>query len=157
MSVTFNRAALARAAKAALDEDAKVRIAYIKACDKYRAGHATNWNKRGQLKSVRDHLTKVLAKPAPITLGEVRKAAGIGLGSLDDLFYRPASDYEVERNVEKPKGLLSSAQILEIRALQAVLEAATGDTISANELKLLGLKNLAPVFAAASGQPGVSL
>ena len=71
---------------------------------------------------------------------------------VEYVFYSPPADYDVRKAVTQPKALLSPVQINETRALLEVLNAATGDVVSANELKLLGLTKLAHVFQAAAGE-----
>jgi len=101
-------------------------------------------------RKLRDFLTKSLKSGGVVELADVRAiAAG---RELDRLFYSPPREYVIKENVTNPTGYLSPAECAETRALVKVLSAATGETISANELKLLGLKNLVPIFTAAAQQ-----
>ncbi|KAB7761790.1 hypothetical protein [Mycolicibacterium mucogenicum] len=156
MSVTFNRTQLITVANRALREHEKAKADRTKAVAKYRTEHATKDADRTRANAVRlrDGLTKLLRKSGPIHMDDVRDANG-GSRYLDaDRFYTEPGEYLIKENVTVKSGLLTPAQVIETRSLLQVLGAATGDTISANELKLLGLKNLGPVFAAAAAQSG---
>ena len=150
MSVTFNRAALVKAANAALTNHDKAQATRTKAVRDYRDNHRGEWSpeKMGEL---RDWLTKQLRKAgnAP-TKYDARKAMGVS--DVEYVFYSKPEDYDIRKAVAVPAGLLSPAQVNETRALLEVLKAATGDVVSANELKLLGLTKLAHVFQAAAGE-----
>lgn len=150
MSVTFNRTQLIKVAKQALAEHDKAQVVYAAAVEKFKAKDAADNVKRtrDRATALRDALTKALKKSGPIhtnTLSDV-----LGSTSVRDRFYNGVSDYEVKNNVGAPPSLLKQAEIAETKALISVLEAAAGDFITANELKLLGLKNLQPVFIAAA-------
>lgn len=155
MSITFDRVQLIKVAESALDEHAKAKVKFQAACDKYRASHAANRTQptRDRARQLRDALTKALKAPGPVTAQMVKRATD-GTSYTSDLFYIPPNDRTVEQNVNMPPGLLKPAELVETRALVTVLKAATGDTISVNELKLLGLKNLEPVFTAAANKAG---
>lgn len=146
MSVTFNRAQLIKVAEAALAAHTKAQRDYEKACETYRVKHAERHSNDG-VRRLRDYLTAALRRGGPVTRVEAREA--VGATDIERVFYDPVADYVVTRNVEAPPKLLTAAQAIETKALLEVLRAATGDTVSVNELKLLGLKNLAPVFTAA--------
>jgi regulator of protease activity HflC (stomatin/prohibitin superfamily) len=154
MTVTFNRPDLikvARRALAAHDQaigDQQAAVVRWKA--ERAAKHATEH--RDSQRRLRDALTVSLRNGKLLTRKEARKAAG-GVNSLDYLFYDAPGEYETSRDGPKTPAVLTPAEISETRALITVLEAANGDTITANELKLLGLKNLAPVFIAAANEP----
>lgn len=150
MSVTFNRAQLVKVAKSAIEAHDKARVAYLAERENLRAQHAAEWN-RDLLVRFRDWLTKQLKTSGPIESPDYDVTGGVG---VRDLFYKPIRDYELDRQQVRPKGLLTPAEAVEIGALLKVLEAATGDTVSVNELKLLGLKNLQPVFTAAAQEAG---
>ncbi|SKS50808.1 Uncharacterised protein [Mycobacteroides abscessus subsp. bolletii] len=151
MSVTFNRAQLINVANSALAAHERARVDYIKACDKYRADHARQHDNTAKLRVVRDWLTAQLKKGGPIA---EPGSDILGGGNFRGLFYTPPGNYDVRDSVVEPDGLLSPAEAIETRSLLKVLEAATGDTVSAAELKLLGLKNLQPVFTAAAREAG---
>lgn len=147
MSVTFDRAQLIKVATAALLEHEKQRLVHAEAVRKFRQQHAIENRNTVRARKLRDYLTRELRKG-----GNVRKPGSdiLGSGNLEGLFYSPPPDYVIERSVTAPKGLLSGSELVETRALLKVLQAATGDEVSVNELKLLGLKNLQPVFTAAA-------
>jgi hypothetical protein len=153
MSVTFNRQQLIRVAKTALAEHENAVKEYRKAVEDFKVKHAEQHTERTRDRAtrLRDALTKALKKPGPIHAEVIRRSVG-DLYRLDDSFYRPPVDYDIKKQVTEPTGLLKPAEVIETRSLIEVLEAATGDTVSANELKLLGLKNLQPIFAAASAE-----
>lgn len=152
MSVTFNRNHLLATANRALANHEKAGKDRQKAIEEYKLQHRlrhirTYTNSQREL---RDLLTKGLKSSGPISLADVRRAIG-GI-ELSKLFYTPPRDYDIKNDVKDPEGYLNPAEYTETRALVKVLTAATGDTISANELKLLGLKNLVPIFTAAAQQ-----
>lgn len=151
MSVTFNRAQLIKVAEQALAKHQKA--AQLRAVDitKYRRAHATEHGpaSRERALRLRDGLTKALKRIGPVTRKDVRALLGDHY-RIDDLFYSEPSDYDVRNHVDRPDGLLTPAEATETGALLQVLKAATGDTVTANELKLLGLKNLQPIFTAAA-------
>jgi hypothetical protein len=150
MSVTFNRAQLVKVAKSALAAHDKAQVAYVAEREEIKTKHAAEWN-RQRLVNFRDWLTKQIKSGAPVQSPGHDVTGG---GNLTSLFYSPPSDWQLDREHKKPQGLLTPAESTEIRALLKVLESATGDTVSVNELKLLGLKNLQPVFTAAAQEAG---
>lgn len=153
MSVTFNRAQLIEVATAAIVAHDAAKADYTAAVDKFNADHLTEWKAKNNLRRLRDYLSAQIKKGSAPTIYEARQAVSDG-GDLEKLFYREPDTYQIRDGVQKPKGLLTPAEVVEIGALLKVLGAATGDTVSANELKLLGLKNLAPVFTAAAQEAG---
>lgn len=155
MSVTFNRKALISTAEQAIREHNKARAEYAQAVEAFKAKHAAKNINSAAIRKFRDFLTAGLKTGKPITRAEARGVAGHS--SIEYLFYSSPSDYDVKQQVSRPTGLLSPAQVTETQALIKVLQAATGDTVTANELKLLGLKNLGPVFAAAAAQVGTAV
>lgn len=153
MSVSFNRPQLITVANKALAEHEKAQRAYRAAYQEFLAKHAEAAIEptRARATSLRDGLTKALKRGGPITSVEIRKLVD-GRYRVDEAFYDPPHDSDVRRQVTKPTGLLTPAEMVETQTLLKVLHAATGDTVSANELKLLGLKNLQPIFAAAAAK-----
>lgn len=153
MTVTFNRAHLAQVSATALANHDKAKNKQLAEIEQWKARrrHAHRVEHRLHTVKLRDLLTAALKSNRGLERNAVRDI--IGISDVDNLFYQEPSSYEIERNVPKATGVLSPAEVIEIRALQAVLESAEGDTITANELKLLGLKNLAPVFIAAAAEP----
>ena len=155
MSVTFKRTHLITVTNKALAEHEKAQAEYRKACEAYRVEHAKKAIAKTHqtAKALRDALTKALKRQGPIDAKEITRAVGRESSyytRVDELFYTPPPIHHVQSNVDKPRGLLTQAQASEARALLKVLLAATGETVSANELKLLGLRNLTPIFAAAA-------
>lgn len=150
MSVTFDRLHLIKHAKAALAEDAKAVKAHHQEIETFKRHHCRDQNNVAGQRKLRDYLTAQLRKNAVITRADVRKAMGVSDTEL--LFYTPPGDYEIRKGVDRPVGLLTGPQRTEINAMLKVLEAAKGETITANEMKLLGFKNLYPMFAAAAGE-----
>lgn len=152
MSVTFNRAQLIKVTTQALAAHEKAAGQRAKQVEEFKRKHAKNATVPTQTKArlLRDALTKAIKSPAsPVRLDDLRSV--IGSSDLRDLFYREPDDYSIKRELEGvPTGLMSPAEVVESRALLKVLNAADGDTVSVNELKLLGLKNLGPVFTAAA-------
>ncbi|OHU29061.1 hypothetical protein [Mycobacteroides chelonae] len=150
MSVTFNRLQLIKVAESALAAHSKAASAHDADIAKFKADHSEKQALLTRERAVilRDALTKALKRSGPIRYEDVRKANG-GDYSLSGRFYSEPSDYDVSKEVTSPRGLMTPAQVVETKALLQVLKSATGDVVTANELKLLGLKNLAPVFTAA--------
>jgi hypothetical protein len=149
MSVTFNRTLLVKVAKQALAEHEQVVKDYDTAVADYVREHAARHAEPTRAKAVelRNALTKALKSSGPVHTKTITRVTG---SRYPDSFYNPPGDYDIKQRVSVPKGLLKPAEVAETRALVQVLQAATGDTVSANELKLLGLKNLQPVFVAAA-------
>ncbi|WP_100483116.1 hypothetical protein [Mycobacteroides abscessus] len=150
MSVTFNRLQLIKVAESALAAHAKAGTAHEAEIAAFRAEHAEKQATltRERARALRDGLTKALKGSGPVRYDEVCKANG-GDYSLSGRFYSEPSNYDIRNKVTSPEELLTPAEAVETKALLQVLRAATGDVVTANELKLLGLKNLAPVFIAA--------
>lgn len=153
MSVTFNRAQLIEVATAAIGAHNAAKAEYTAALDKFKADHLAAWKAQNTLRRLRDYLSAQVKKGGVPTIFEARAAVSDG-SDLEKLFYREPDTYAIRDGVQKPKGLLTPAEVIEIGALLKVLGAATGDTVSVNELKLLGLKNLQPVFTAAAQEAG---
>src|SRR5690242_12660445 len=111
MSVVFNKDALIKAAKQALAEDERVRAEYQAAVRDYRTQHAKKAvdRTRGDAKALRAALTAELRKSGPVKLSALR--ASLRHGDLRDRFYDGVPDYEVQRQVTRPKGLLSGEQL----------------------------------------------
>lgn len=153
MTVTFNRAQLAKVAEAALINHDQARINQQAEIELWKANRSFDHKvkNRAGLRRLRDALTAALKADKVLTRQEIRDK--VGVSDVENLFYYPPRDYDVSRECPKVTGLLSPAEAVEIRSLLAVLNAATGDLITANELKLLGLKNLSPVFIAAANEP----
>lgn len=154
MSVTFNRQQLIKTAKQALAEHEKVQVRHHADRQKWLRDHADKATEstRNNARALRDALTKLLKSSGPIKAKDVYRLTDNS--NIADRLYKTPESWFVDRNVEKPDALLTPAQVVETNSLLKVLEAATGDTVTANELKLLGLKNLGPVFAAAAAQSG---
>jgi hypothetical protein len=157
MSVTFNRAELIKVAEAALKEHVGAQEAYQNRRAQFRKRHEADAVERTRenARDLRDTLSKALRRGGVVTYKEVRTAMGDDY--IRNVFYMPPDDYVVTREMETeglPKGRLNPAEVTETQALLKVLKAAEGDTVSANELKLLGLKNLGPIFIAAAKAKG---
>lgn len=150
MAVSFNRAALVKTAKTALSNHEKAQADHAKAVRDFRDNHRGEWSPQ-KLVELRDWLSKQLRKGgAAPTAGDARKA--LGVSDVEYVFYAAPVDYDIRKAVTRPANLLSPAQVTETKALLEVLNAATGDVVSANELKLLGLTKLAHVFQAAANE-----
>lgn len=147
--MTFNRTLLIKVAQEALTQHERVETEHQQAVAAYQAKHAERYaeTSRARARELRDALTKALKSPGPIHSKTVSHVTG---SRYTDNFYNEPSDYDIKKHVEAPKGLLNPSEIAETRALVQVLQSATGDTVSANELKLLGLTKLQPVFVAAA-------
>jgi hypothetical protein len=153
MSVTFNRVQLIKVATEALVQHEKQKAVHAEAVKKFLDDHSRKNNNTVRVRKFRDYLTAELRKGGPIrepgedVLGIGRGGGG---GHLRDLFYSPPWNHIVESSVTVPKGLLSPDEYAATKSLVEVLTAVTDDTVSVNELRLLGWKNLRPVFTAAA-------
>lgn len=155
MSVTFNRTQLIKVAESALAAHDNAGKAHEAEIAKFKADHAEKQTTltRERATILRDGLTKLLKRSGPIRFDDLRELNG-GDRYLGDRFYKDPDRYELRNEVTSPEGLLTPAEAVETKALLQVLKSATGDVVTANELKLLGLKNLAPVFTAAAREAG---
>ncbi|MEU9805472.1 hypothetical protein [Mycobacterium sp. NPDC050853] len=155
MSVTFNRLQLIKVAESALaahDNAGKTREAEIA---KFKAEHAERQIvvTRERALTLRDGLTKLLKRSGPIRYDDMCNLNG-GEYAFSNRFYRDPDHYDIRNKVTSPDGLLTPAEAVETKALLQVLKSATGDVVTANELKLLGLKHLRSVFTAAALEAG---
>lgn len=150
MSVTFKRTQLITVARTALREHERLITEHQQAIAAYKAKSAerNTENTRARAHELRNAITKALRKGGPVYAKDLMPALG-GSDYLGRHFYISPRDSDIRSYVPMPSGMLKPAEVDETRALIQVLQAATGDTISVNELKLLGLKNLQPVFIAA--------
>lgn len=151
MSITFKRTQLITVANTALREHERVTKDYERKVTAFKDTHEEKYvlSTRRRAEELRTLITKTLRKPGrPVYARDLTPALS-GSDYLSRHFYVPLRDSEIRNHVPPPEGGLKPAEVAETKALIQVLQAATGDTISVNELKLLGLKNLQPVFIAA--------
>ncbi|AKF14718.1 hypothetical protein SEA_ALANGRANT_53 [Mycobacterium phage AlanGrant] len=151
MSVSFSRTALVKTAQAALTNHEKAQKDHARAIKDYQDNHRGEWSPQA-MAQLRDWLSKQLRKAGNAAPTKFDAHKALGLSDVEYVFYAPPADYDIRKAVTKPRGLLSAVQVTETRALLEVLKAATGDTVSANELKLLGLTKLGHVFQAAANE-----
>jgi len=150
MSLTFTTESLIDAAKAAIKNNEAELAEWERKREKFLIEHAAVWNEkqRPQVKALRSALTDMLKSSKPIHLADVRRAAG--LHDLELPFYTPPSDHHISAAIgQKPTPNNDM-----LRGLIGLMEAHTGDTISANQLKLLGYDKLQWLFQAAAATPG---
>jgi hypothetical protein len=117
----------------------------------YIAKHREDWLKvnRPALREARDKLTAALKTGKVIRASDVRPTGK----RLDDLFYSNPADYMLDHQVRKPNyGSRKEIQatIDSYRGVVNLLEAFSGDSISFNQLSVMGIKRVAALFEAAA-------
>jgi hypothetical protein len=151
MPVTFKTDALIAAAKEALSGHDKADKIYQAECDAYRADKIADQDKLPQLRELRDELSAFLKLKRQPTRDDARRfKAAAREDYLSHLFVQGLSDIDVRNNVSRPAGWLVSAKVASYQGLIKLLEAHTDDTITANQLKLLGYDNLEMLFRLAA-------
>lgn len=149
-SITFDKAALINAAEAALKAHERADGEYQKAVAKYRRDNSPA-SKHANIVALRDALSAFIKTKRAPTAADVkvfREAAGTS--DIGNLYDKPVDDYQVRNNVSKPTGWLSNERRTSWAGLITMLKAHTGDSVTANQLKLFGYSNLEPLFRAAA-------
>lgn len=149
-SITFSKVALIDAAEAALKAHAKADTEYQAAVAKYRRDNSPP-SQLPKVVALRDALSKFIKSGRTPTAADVkvfREAAGTS--DIGNLYDRQVDDYQVRNNVSKPAGWLSNKRRTSWAGLIKMLQAHTGDTVTANQLKLFGYTHLEPLFRAAA-------
>ncbi|AKU45253.1 hypothetical protein GODINES_54 [Mycobacterium phage Godines] len=149
-SITFDKKALIKAANAALDVHDKANVEYRRRCAAYIAEN-TAPSKRDNIVALRDALSAFIKTKRTPTLEDTKRfRAAAGSDYLSELRDREVSENEVRNNVPRPEGWLNATTVGSYRGLVAMLNAHTGDTVTANQLKLFGYTNLEGLFRAAA-------
>lgn len=151
MPVTFKTEALISAAKEALAGHDRADKLYQAECDAYRRDKISDQDKLPQLRALRDELSAFLKTKRQPTRGDAqrfRRAAGEDY--LSSLYTQGLSDIDVRNNVSKPAGWLNANTVASYQGLIKLLEAHTEDTITSNQLKLLGYDRLESLFRLAA-------
>ena len=156
MSVTFTTQSLITAAETAVKNhgiaDRQYQADKAKFVKKYQAEHDV----RPNLRRLRDELTAFLKTnkyPTKDDAARFRKAAGVNY--IDHLYQRnQPSNSELRDNVSAPAGLLTDTRLANYRALIDLLKGHTGETITANQLKLVGFADIQGLFLAATAAGG---
>lgn len=147
MSITFKTQSLITAAYQALKNYERDRAAWERKKTKFVADHRAAWvgEKRPQVIALRDALTKALKANAVVEYDSIADVASkIRSHGLSYICYSPPSPYEIGQEIGSRPGIPTGFQ-----GLIELLKAHTGDTITANQLKLLGYTNLTGLFNAA--------
>ncbi|SKT21324.1 hypothetical protein [Mycobacteroides abscessus] len=154
MSLVFTKKSLITAAEKAIKNRQHEILAWQKRVDNVRAEHARTWNEKGRdrIVALRNAITRELKSSGPVTIGAIRKDLP-NIHSLSDLFYCGPSDYELKEKVGRRP---DESDVEKYRGLIDLMKAHTGDTISANQLKLLGYTKLTELFNAAVREGGTS-
>lgn len=147
MTITFRTDALITAAQSAIDAYDADKATYDAEVDTYLAAHRYHWvaNNRGDVRRLRDALTKALKSGGVIDLQGTRKAVNGG-SDLENLFYQPPTDYQIGNAVGRNP---SEHGLRGYRGLIELLKAHTEDTITASQLKVIGYSDLTALFTAA--------
>ncbi|SKX79839.1 Uncharacterised protein [Mycobacteroides abscessus subsp. bolletii] len=154
MSLVFSKKSLIDAAGRAIKNREQAIAAWQKQVDDVKAEHARKWNEQGRERTVilRNILTRELKTAGPVPLSAIRKELP-DAQYLSDLFYSGMAEYELNKKV----GRKPDASVIEkYRGLIELMKAHTGETISANQLRLLGYTKLAEIFNAAVRVGGTS-
>lgn len=154
MTITFKTEALIAAAQKAIDNHADDLMVYEARKNSLLAEHRAAWvaERREGVVRLRDALTKALKSAGPIEISAIRKAANDG-NDIEHLFYTAPGSYEINNAIgNKPEayGIKSYAGLIEL------LKAHTGETITANQLKVLGYDKLTGLFTDAVRAGGES-
>lgn len=149
-SITFDKVALIDAAEAALKVHAAADREYQKAVAKYRRDTAPP-SQRDNIVALRDALSAFIKTKRTPTAADVKEfRAAAHTSDIGNLYDREVDDYQVRNNVSKPAGWLSNERRTSWAGLVAMLQAHTGDSVTANQLKLFGYTSLEPLFRAAA-------
>jgi len=144
MSLVFTKKSLINAAEKAIKNREGEINEWQKKIDTFRVEHARTWNdkNRERLVTLRNVLTRELKLTGPVTMAAINKDVP-NVGYLSDLFYFGPGDYELNQKAgHKP----NESVIATYQGLIELMQAHTGDTISANQLKVLGYTNLTALF-----------
>lgn len=154
MSLVFTKKSLITAAEKAIKNRQHEILAWQKRVNDVQAEHARAWNEsnRDRLVALRNTITRELKTSGPITIDAVRKDFP-KVHYLSELFYCGPSDYELKDKVGRRP---DESDIEKYRGLIDLMKAHTGETISANQLKVLGYTKLTELFNDAVREGGAS-
>ncbi|AGT12790.1 hypothetical protein PHELEMICH_53 [Mycobacterium phage Phelemich] len=148
MSVTFKTQALIDAAESVIALHDEAVAEWERKTAAHQARHRDLWweNNRERVTALRNYLTRSLKNDTPPTNKEANRLMATTSGYVQ--FFVPTG----EPSGDKPDGYYVK-NLGDLPGLVAMLQAHTGDTISANELKLVGYDRLTQLFqlAAAAG------
>lgn len=154
MSLVFTKKSLVDAADKAIKKRQHEVAEWQKKIDAVRSERAREWNdtRRDRIVALRNTLTRELKSSGPIMIGAIRKDFP-NVHYLSDLFYCGPSDHELKEKVGRRP---DESEVEKYLGLIDLMKAHTGDTISANQLKVLGYTNLTALFNAAVRAGGTS-
>ncbi|QBI96414.1 hypothetical protein SEA_DONNY_56 [Mycobacterium phage Donny] len=148
MSVTFKTQSLIDAAESVIKLHDEAVAEWKRQTDAHQANHRDQWweDNRERVTALRNYLTRSLKNDTPPTNREANRIMNTSSGYVQ--FFVPVG----EPNGDKPDGY-HVRNLGDLVGLVAMLKAHTGETISANELKLVGYDRLTQLFqlAAAAG------
>ncbi|QWY84397.1 hypothetical protein SEA_KNOCKER_55 [Mycobacterium phage Knocker] len=159
MPITFDKSTLIDAAKDAIRTHDAAAAQWEADKAAYIADHASDMDRRAELRALRDAITAFLKtnrQPTRDDANALRRT--VSDDYIRNLYVPHVSEREVEQNVPKPKGWLYRDKADSYRGLIKMLEANTDSTITAAQLKLFGYSDLEMLFrrAALTAPPSVS-
>lgn len=150
MSVMFKTQSLIEAAQSILDRKKAAGEEWEAMLAEYYDEHYDTWfkNHTEGVRELRDYLTKCLKERK-----NPDQATALGLMAQKD-YLRFYSKPSSPNGLDTPAGLNPGHYVGSLPGLIRMLKAHTGDTITANELKLVGYDKLTHLFAAAAEAGG---
>ncbi|WP_457066747.1 hypothetical protein [Mycobacteroides abscessus] len=142
MSLVFTKKSLIAAAENAIKNHNAAVLRWERDREKYLADHQAAWieTNLSKVKTLRTALTDLLKPGKIITLKQVRSIANSG-NDIEYLFYTAPTDSKINSDVGfKPTSNMAHQGLVDL------LKAHTGETITANQLKILGYDDLAGLF-----------
>lgn len=153
MSINFRVADLIKAAEAAIKSENEQVAAREKAIDAEYNGQITEWMKKHKstVVAVRNYLSECIkANKAPLA-SELKHHADVdrrgSYGYLSDISLERKSRNTIANSGRYPA---IKRKTEDYNALIALLKASSDETVNANQLKLIGFKNLTELFQAVS-------
>ena len=145
-STTFIVAKLIEVANRAIDNEQALLDKYAARVEAYKKLHLQQWmtNTKPRLAAARTKITDALKTGQPVTVDRV--------GDLNKLLYSEPDDYVIRQAVRGPSEEVrrrTQNHISELKATVAALRAQTGETISINQLRLIGVPKINDLFLAA--------
>lgn len=154
MSLVFTTKSLIAAAENAIKNHNADLAEWERKRESFLAEHRAEWTatKRDRLIDFRNNLSGAIKSGKVVDRQSLRRLSRVS--DIEDLFYVEPDSYRITKHEigDKPNG----GDLASHRGLIALLKAHTGDTISANQLKVLGYTNLTALFNAAVRTGGAS-
>lgn len=149
MSMTFSTSALIEAAEKVLKQHRDAVEQWQRQTAAYQAEHRDTWwsENHDKIVALRNYLTRCLKNNTPPDQSEACRLMASRNGYIS--FYSSPG----EPGGDKPAGYYVR-NVGSLPGLVAMLKAHTGETISANELKLVGYDKLTDLFTLAAAAGG---